>query len=374
MQPNLMRWTLSLASIASLWCVSAAHPVGAASRAACTIIGTSGPDVLRGTPGGDVICGQQGDDIIFGNGGKDILRGGRGRDVLYGQDGTDSLYAGPGRGDELHGGSGNDYLDARDGAPFDLLRGGKGENMCVADAEDHRSGCRRPLAAGLGEAVPILLYHVIGNRPAGAPFPELYVPVAVFDAQMKELARLGDHVVTLQELYDHWHGAPLPPRPVVVSFDDGFRDQYTKALPTLRRHGWVGTLNLIVAHLHEGTYGLGPREVGHMIGDGWEVDSHTLTHPNLTSLGPSQLASEVGGSRHELHVLFGIPVNFFCYPEGAYDSAVIAATRAAGYAGATTTNPGKATPADFYTMDRIHVLATTTFGAGPVQPLPARPR
>ena len=81
-----------------------------------------------------------------------------------------------------------------------------------------------------------------------------------------------------------------------------------------------------------------------MIDDGWEVDSHTLTHPNLTSLGPTQLASEVGGSRHELHALFGIPVNFFCYPGGAYNATVIAATERAGYAGATTTNPGNATP------------------------------
>lgn len=363
MQPLDMCLRLVVASLASLWCLWAAAPAVAAPRAACTITGTSGPDVLRGTPGDDVICGQRGNDTIYGGGGNDVLRGGRGRDILYGQDGADALYAGPGRGDALHGARGNDYLDARDGAPFDLLRGGQGENMCVADAEDHRRGCRHPLVASLGEAVPILLYHVIGNRPAGAPFPQLYVPAAVFAAQMNELAHLGDHVVTLQELYDHWHGAPLPSRPVVVSFDDGFRNQYTRALPTLRRHGWVGTLNLILAHLHEGTYGLGPREVASMIGDGWEVDSHTLTHPNLPSLDPAQLQREVAGSRHALHTLFEIPVNFFCYPAGAYNTAVIAATERAGYLGATTTNPGNATPsAGLYTLPRIHVTAGTSFG------------
>lgn len=301
--------------------------------------------------------------MSFGGRGRDVLRGGRGRDILYGQEGADALYAGPGRGDELHGEQGNDYLDARDGVPFDLLRGGQGENMCVADAEDHRRGCRHPLVASLGEAVPILLYHVIGDRPPGAPFSQLYVPASVFAAQMNELAHLGDHVVTLQELYDHWHGAPLPSKPVVVSFDDGFRNQYTRALPTLHRHGWAGTLNLTLAHLHEGTYGLGPREVARMIGDGWEVDSHTLTHPNLPSLSPTQLQHEVAGSRHELHALFGVPVNFFCYPGGAYNETVIAATESAGYAGATTTNPGNATPANLYTMARIHVTAATTFGA-----------
>ena len=128
--------------------------------------------------------------------------------MLHGQDGADTLFAGPGPGDELHGERGNDYLD---------------------DAEDHRRGCRHPLVAGLGEAVPILLCHVIGDQPPGAPFPQLYVPARVFAAQMNELAHRGDHVITLQELYDHWHGAPLPSKPVVVSFDDGFRNQYTRA-------------------------------------------------------------------------------------------------------------------------------------------------
>jgi peptidoglycan/xylan/chitin deacetylase (PgdA/CDA1 family) len=60
--------------------------------------------------------------------------------------------------------------------------------------------------------------------------------------------------------------------------------------------------------------------------------------------------------------LFGVPVNFFCYPGGAYNATVIAATERAGYLGATTTNPGNATPANVYTMARIHVLATTSFG------------
>lgn len=172
-----------VAVASALWCLFAAPSAGAASRPACTITGTPGRDVLRGTSGDDVICGQQGDDIIYGGGGNDVLRGGRGRDLLYGQDGADALYAGLGSGDELHGARGADYLDARDGAPFDLLRGGQGENMCLADAEDHRRGCNHPLVAANASAVPILMYHVIGARPAGAPFPQLYVPVSVFVAR-----------------------------------------------------------------------------------------------------------------------------------------------------------------------------------------------
>jgi peptidoglycan/xylan/chitin deacetylase (PgdA/CDA1 family) len=353
-------WLLVLAAVGIL--IAGHADLAAAASRPCTLRGTSGDDVLRGTAGNDVICAGRGNDVVFGGGGRDLLRGGRGNDRLYGQGGADVLLAGRGSADALRGGRGWDTLDARDGAPFDELDGGTGKNLCIADAEDHRHGCDHPLVARDADPVPILLYHVIGDRPAGAPFPDLYVPVRVFAAQMNQLARRGSHVVTLQEVYDHWHGAPLPSRPVVVSFDDGFRNQYTKALPILQRHGWAGTLNLVVQHLHEGTYGLGPRQVRHMIAAGWEVDSHTLTHAYLPGLAGAQLDREVAGSRHTLHALFNIPVNFFCYPYGAYSSAVIAAARRAGYLGATTTRSGRATPSNLFALARIHVTAATSFG------------
>ena len=335
-------------------------PDRAAAAVACTIVGTPGQDVLHGTSGDDVICGMGGSDVIDGGAGNDVLRGGSGRDALYGQGGADHLVAGDGTGDVLRGGPGWDHLDARDDGPSDLIRGGGGRNLCVADAEDHRSGCDHRLVPADATAVPILMYHVIARRPAGAPFPELYVPRAVFAAQMRTLATNGYHVVTLQEVYDHWHGAPLPRRPVVVSFDDGFRNQYTHALPILSAYGWAGTLNLAVTHLHEGSYGLGPRQVAAMINAGWEIDSHTMTHAHLPSLGAATLWREVAGSRSYLHATFHVPIHSFCYPYGAYSTSVVAAVRRAGYLLATTTEPGLATPAAAFTLPRVRVTAQTS--------------
>ena len=72
--------------------------------------------------------------------------------------------------------------------------------------------------------VPILMYHVIGDPPAAAPFPDLYVGEADFAAQMGWLHRNGFRAVTLRQVWEHWQrGRPLPRRPVVVSFDDGYR-------------------------------------------------------------------------------------------------------------------------------------------------------
>ena len=148
-------------------------------------------------------------------------------------------------------------------------------------------------------AVPILMYHVIAHKPPGARFPDLYVPRAVFAAQMRTLAANGYHVVTLQEVYDHWHGAPLPRKPVVVSFDDGFRNQYTHALPhperlrlgrdAQRRRRSPG---------RAAARGSRTRQVAAMINAGWEIDSHTpLAHADPHSLGPATLWHEVAGSR-----------------------------------------------------------------------------
>lgn len=207
--------------------------------------------------------------------------------------------------------------------------------------------------------VPILMYHVIARPRPAAPFPGLYVTPALFRAQVRTLARLGYRAVTLQAVYDAWHGlGVLPRRPIVLSFDDGYRSQFTVAAAALRRLRWPGVLNLVVAHLRRGASGLSTAMVRRMIAWGWEIDSHTLTHPDLTTLGPAALRHEVEGSRIALRHRFHVAAAFFCYPSGRFDAAVVAAVRRAGYLGATTTQPGFASPRDgMFTLHRIRVGA-----------------
>jgi peptidoglycan/xylan/chitin deacetylase (PgdA/CDA1 family) len=204
--------------------------------------------------------------------------------------------------------------------------------------------------------VPVLMYHVIGTPPPAAPYPGLFVSRTLFAAQVSALARAGYHAVTLDRVWAAWHGrAPLPPRPIVLTFDDGYRGDYGAAMPILRRRGWPGDLNLLVANLHRHGWGLKTWMVRRLIRNGWEVDSHTLTHPDLATLSAGQLWQEVHRSRVVLRRLFHVPVRFFCYPAGAFDSAVIAAVRRAGYAGATTEIPGLARPSQAFTLARVRV-------------------
>jgi peptidoglycan/xylan/chitin deacetylase (PgdA/CDA1 family) len=203
--------------------------------------------------------------------------------------------------------------------------------------------------------VPILMYHVIATAPPSAPMPDLFVPHRVFAAQMAWLARNGYHGVTLRAVYDHWtRGAALPAKPVVISFDDGYLNDYTDARPILHGHGWPGVLNLEVANVRPGD--LTAFQVRALIRAGWEIDAHTLTHPDLRVVSDAQLRREVAGSRRWIRQRFGVPVDFFCYPAGKYDARVVAAVRAAGYLAATTVDYGAASPRDgMFTLKRVRI-------------------
>jgi peptidoglycan/xylan/chitin deacetylase (PgdA/CDA1 family) len=209
--------------------------------------------------------------------------------------------------------------------------------------------------AATPRGVPILMYHVVNTPPASAHYPDLYVRPSDFAAQMSWLARHGYHVVTLRRVYDSWtKGTRLPSHPVVVSFDDGYLSQYTRAFPVLRAYHWPGVLNLEVNFLQPAG-GMRPWRVRKLIAAGWEIDAHTLTHPDLTTLDDARLWHEVHGSRVALRRRFHVPVDFFCFPSGRYDARVINTVKLAGFLGATTTNYGLARPPGMYTLARVRI-------------------
>ena len=203
--------------------------------------------------------------------------------------------------------------------------------------------------------VPILEYHVLGAAPADAPYPELYVTRPDFHQEMEWLEEHDYEAVTLEMVERAWYdGGTLPAKPVVISFDDGYRPQFTYALPELRRRGWPGVLNLKA----EGS-DLYTSNVEAMIDAGWELAAHTINHQDLTTLGAAELKEEVAGSREMLRREYGVPVADFCYPAGQFDETVIAAVKAAGYAAATTEIPGEASREAPYELARFEILGSS---------------
>jgi peptidoglycan/xylan/chitin deacetylase (PgdA/CDA1 family) len=209
------------------------------------------------------------------------------------------------------------------------------------------AGGERPAAArAASPAVPILLYHHLGDPPPGERHASLWVTPRRFAAQLAALDRAGFRAVTLARVWDAWHGgAPLPSKPVVLTFDDGYAEQDAIARPALARHGWPGVLNLQLNHLNI-RGGLSRAAVRRLVAAGWEVDDHSATHPDLTKVSPKRLHADVATSRTTFRRTLGIDPMFFSYPYGKVDSRVRAAVRSAGFLAATTIVPRRATAAD----------------------------
>jgi peptidoglycan/xylan/chitin deacetylase (PgdA/CDA1 family) len=231
-------------------------------------------------------------------------------------------------------------------------------------AADTSAGTAGTATGPLGhESVPILMYHVINRPPADAKFPGLYVAPEEFTAQMQALASAGFHAVTMDQMRANWtRGTPLPAgKPIVVSFDNGYQSQYTQALPVLRRLGWVGVENMQLTGLPPSQGGLSEAQIAGLVAAGWELDTQGISHAELTKLDPAALHEQVAVARTEVQRRYHVPVNWFCYPSGRYNAAVVAAVEAAGYVGSTTVVPGWASPGeDPYRLPRLRVLGETS--------------
>ena len=198
--------------------------------------------------------------------------------------------------------------------------------------------------------VPILVYHALGPPPPGAPFPLLYVSYGNFKAEMAWLDQNGYQAVTLDEVLNAWyHGGTLPAKPIVITFDNGYPEQVRFAPHVLAKYGWPGVLDEITEN-H-----LPPSYIWPVIRRGWEVDSHSLTHPDLVTATPAELWAQVHDSRVYLQKTFHIPVNMFCYPSSEYDTAVINAVKRAGYTAAVTEGHAYAFRTEPYLLPRFEI-------------------
>ncbi len=199
--------------------------------------------------------------------------------------------------------------------------------------------------------VPILVYHKVGDTA------EAYsVPPVDFERQMRYLADEGYTAVTLAALVDHMTaGKPLPPKPVVITLDDGYADNYTAALPILKKYGLRATVFVVTDFLDERPY-LTWDEVKALRAAGIEIGSHTLHHRDLTTLPPDERARDLQLSKEGLEWRLDAPVQFLAYPFGSYDAATEAALKKAGYRAAVGTAVGLNRPGDdVYALKRINI-------------------
>jgi len=205
------------------------------------------------------------------------------------------------------------------------------------------SGPPLVLAPGQSDVrVPILMYHYIRINPDprdGLGY-RLSVTPADFAAQMDWLAANGYHTVTMRDLVQYLSGVRgLPSKPVVLTFDDGYADFYTAALPILASHEFTGVSYVVSNFIGKPRY-MTASQVMAAADAGIEIGSHTVGHVDLTGQPPGWLSYQLSVSKKSLESLLGRPVVSFCYPFGRFGAREMAAVAAAGYLDATTTVGG----------------------------------
>lgn len=197
--------------------------------------------------------------------------------------------------------------------------------------------------------VPILMYHRIWTAPPGASLmmTQMSVSPDLFAAQMKYLADGGYHTITMKQLADHLQARhdggyvpPLPTRPIVISFDDGYRTQYYNALPALNQYGFKATFYIIASAPGTADYMTWPM-IKELDNAGMDIESHGWSHKLLTIQSDANLTRELVDGKNELEKRLGHPVSGFCYPYGGYNARVIKAVAAAGYTNATVVGGGR---------------------------------
>ncbi|MBC7251332.1 MAG: polysaccharide deacetylase family protein [Anaerolineae bacterium] len=213
--------------------------------------------------------------------------------------------------------------------------------------------------------VPILMYHHIAVPPPDADIyrRDLSVTPENFAAQLQYLAEQGYQTITLYDLVYHLSlGWPLPPKPIIITFDDGYRDNYTNAFPLLRKYGFVGTFFILTEPIDQkqGEY-LTWDQVRRMKAAGMDIEVHGRTHRDLRGRDTGFLIWEIVGPQEIIEARTGHQPRFFCYPSGQYDELVVAMLKSAYFWGAVTIEQGTLhTSENLFELQRIRIKGKDT--------------
>ena len=200
------------------------------------------------------------------------------------------------------------------------------------------------------------MYHYVEPWPAGANTirRNLTVRPEDFAAQMQYLHDQGYVTVSLYDLvYALTLGRPLPPKAVVITFDDGYRDLVEYAVPVMLSYGYSGTVFVITEAMDRGfgAYLTWPQAES-LYAQGWKIEPHTKTHDELPGQSRDFQLYQILGSAQTVQAHIGVMPRFIAYPSGKYDGLTLELDREIGLWGGVTVEFGRT-----HTLDSVYTLA-----------------
>jgi peptidoglycan/xylan/chitin deacetylase (PgdA/CDA1 family) len=207
--------------------------------------------------------------------------------------------------------------------------------------------------------VPILMYHGVAEDKDGT----LFVTPRNFERQMRFLSENRYKVISLDEYVNGVNaGKSFPRKTVIITFDDGYEDNYVNAFPVLSRYGMPATIFLATASISKDKEYLTWDQVNLMAKNGVDFGGHTRNHVYLPSISdPKTLWDEIFGAKSDIEKGMGKAPDYFCFPSGGHSDRIDDAVKKAGYKAACTTNRGKdRLNHDVYHLNRVKITDSDT--------------
>jgi Predicted xylanase/chitin deacetylase len=205
------------------------------------------------------------------------------------------------------------------------------------------------------KSVPVLMYHSIDYEKGN----ELRVPKEVFKEQMGYLKQKGYTTLTLNELYSFFiNNKPVPDKSIVITFDDGYKDNFENAYPVLKEFGFNATIFVITSTVDNDKNYLTSKQLKELDADGIDIESHTVNHEQLDKLTYDKQIDTLKDSKEYIEKVLGKSAKYTAYPFGKWNADTIKAVKDAGYSMVFTTASGWSNKnQDIYELHRIYVSA-----------------
>lgn len=201
--------------------------------------------------------------------------------------------------------------------------------------------------------IPILMYHSISDND---PNNTLLVPINQFEEQVKWLREEGFTPMLLDDVVQAFNTGKVPERPVAITFDDGYADNYTEAYRILKEYNMKATFFIITNYIDADGWYMNSNMLKEMSNNGMGIENHTSIHIEFTNISREDKALIIKDGMNELKEMVGVESNFVCYPVGKYDDETIEVEKELGIKAAVTTENGVTSLSDgLYSLKRLRI-------------------
>lgn len=222
-------------------------------------------------------------------------------------------------------------------------------------------------------SIPVLMYHRVLEKSPEQSTHGIWVTAEAFASQLQSLKKRGFNTITFNDYAAFIRGTKsLPKRPIILTFDDGYEDNYTAAFPLLQQYGFRAVIFAVTDQRRTNFWDpneppaslMKPSQLRELTEYGNEIGSHTVSHANLTAVTPEQCKRELADSRKSLEHMLGMKIISFAYPYGAFDQTAKKVAEETGYKFAVAADSGPFTfYDDFMEIRRTQVFPwTNSFG------------